>query len=64
MIAKTDQGAFIRKCEMKSAFKLLPICPGDFDPLGVLFDDMYYIDKCLPLGCSVSCKVFWNLQIF
>lgn len=58
MIAKTVQGAFIGQQEIKSAFKLLPICPGDFDLLGFLFDDMYCIDKCLPLGCSVSCKVF------
>lgn len=58
MIAKIGQGAFIAKCDIKSAFRLLPICPGDFDLLGFMFDDMYYIDKCLPMGCSVSCKVF------
>lgn len=64
MIAKIGQGAFIAKCDIKSAFRLLPICPGDFDLLGFMFDDMYYIDKCLPMGCSVSCKVFEEFATF
>lgn len=34
------------------------LCQGDFDLLGFMFDSMYYIDRCLPMRCSVSCKVF------
>lgn len=57
MIAKTCQGAFIGKCDIKSDFKLLVICLGDFDLLHYMFDDIYYIDKCLQMGHSVSCEV-------
>lgn len=57
MIAKTCQGAFIGKCDIKSDFKLLVICLGDFDLLHFMFDDIYYIDKSLQMGRSVSCEV-------
>ena len=34
IIAKYGKGAAIAKCDIKSAFRLLPIYPGDFDLLG------------------------------
>ncbi|XP_052214344.1 uncharacterized protein LOC127833226 [Dreissena polymorpha] len=51
------------KCEMfkmdiKSAFRLLPVEPNDFDQLGFVFNNCYYFDKCLPFGCSISCNLF------
>jgi hypothetical protein len=64
MIAQFGKGAFIAKCDIKSAFRLLPIHPGDFDLLGYHFDNHYYIDKCLPMGCSISCKVFEQFATF
>lgn len=48
-------GAFIGKCDIKSEFKL--ICLRDFDQLHFMFEDIYYIDKCLQMGRSASCKV-------
>jgi hypothetical protein len=56
MIAKLGKGAFIGKRDIKSAFRLLQIFPGDFDLLGFQFQGKYYVDKCLPMGCSRSCK--------
>ena len=64
MIAKIGKGANIGKRDIKSAFRLLPIYAGDFDLLGFKFDDMYNIDKCLPMGCSISCKVFEDFATF
>ena len=46
------------KMDIKSAFRLLPVHPADFDQLGFTFDDLYYFDKCLPFGCSISCNLF------
>ena len=31
----------------------------DFDLLGITFCNRYYIDKCLPMGCSVSCNRYY-----
>ena len=48
----------IKKLIIKSAFRLLPCYPGDFDFLGFKIGGMYYIDKCMPMGCSISCSTF------
>ena len=64
MIAKIGKGANIGKSDIKSAFWLLPIYPGDLDLRGFKFHDMYYIDKCLPMGCSISCKVLEDFATF
>jgi hypothetical protein len=58
------KGALIRKKDNKSAFRLFPIYPGDFDILGFEIGSNYYIDKCLPMGCSISCLAEFHFQPF
>jgi hypothetical protein len=50
------KGALIRK---KSAFRLLPIYPGDFDLLGFKIGSNYYIEKGLMLESPLLLK-FWK----
>ena len=50
--------------DIKSAFRLLKIHPADFDLMGIKFGESYYIDKCLHMGCSVSCKLFETFSTF
>ena len=50
--------------DIKSAFKLLKVYPGDFDLLGIKVLDKYYIDKCMPIGCSTSCSGFEKISTF
>ena len=40
------------------------INPGDFDLLGFKFQGNYYIDKCLPMGCAISLKLFEKFSTF
>jgi len=47
---------------IKSAFRLLPCYPGDFDLIGFKIGEMYYIDKCMPMRCSISCSTFENFS--
>jgi len=49
---------------IKSAFRLLKVYSGDFDLLGIKCLDEYYIDKCMPIGCSISCSTFENFSTF
>lgn len=56
--------ALLAKVDIKNAFCLLPIYPGDFELLGIYINGAYYIDKCLPFGCSKSCKIFETLSTF
>lgn len=49
-IIKTfGRGALLAKADIQSAFRLLPIAPESHNSLG---------DKCLPMGCSLSCYYF------
>ena len=54
----------IGKIDIKSAFRLLPCYPGDFDLLGFKIGGMYHIDKCMPMGCSITCSTLENFYKF
>ncbi|MES9905170.1 MAG: reverse transcriptase domain-containing protein, partial [Sedimenticola sp.] len=58
MVQGLGPGALLAKADIKSAFRLLPVSPQDFELLGFQFDNKYYFDKCLPFGCSLSCALF------
>ena len=57
-------GSYLVKIDIKSAFRLLPIHPEDFELLGMHYQGKYYIDKCLPFGLSVSCALFEKFSTF
>lgn len=58
MISKLGSGALLGKLDVKGAFRLIPVDPADLNLLGFLIDGLYYVDKCLPMGCYRSCKIF------
>ena len=64
MVAKLGQGALLGKMDIKSAFRLLPINPSDFELLGFQLGDYFFYDKCLPFGCSISCATFEKFSSF
>ena len=64
MVLKEGKGSYLIKTDIKSAFRLLPINPSDFDLLGMKFQGKYYVDKCLPFGLSVSCNLFEKFSCF
>lgn len=58
IIKRTGVGCYLAKTDIKSAFRLIPIRPHDYPLLGLKWDDRYYFDRCLPMGCSSSCAIF------
>lgn len=64
MIKNLGFNALIGKKDIKSAFRLLPIYPGDFDLLGFKLGPYFFIDKCLPMGYSESCSLFEKFSTF
>lgn len=58
MIALAGEGVFLAKTDIKSAFRLLPVSPGDFDRFGLRFQGIFYVDNMLPFGSSISCALF------
>ena len=64
MVQNLGPGARLAKADIKSAFRLLPVSPFDFELLGFKFEGKYYFDKCLPFGCSISCALFEKFATF
>lgn len=58
MVQGCGTGAFMAKCNIELAFRLLPIHGKDFSLLGIHFEGQLYFDTCLPMGCSLSCTLF------
>jgi hypothetical protein len=58
MISSVGKGTELARVDIRQAFRLLIVNPADFDLLGIQFDNKYYIDKCLPMGCAISCSLF------
>ena len=58
LLAMVGCNCFIAKADIESAFRIVPIDPNCHHLLGFMFNDKYYYDKCLPMGCSISCKLF------
>ena len=62
MMSKLGKRAEIGVIDIKNAFRLFRVFPGDFYLLGLTINDKYYIDKCLSMGCSISCNMFQKFQ--
>lgn len=64
LLKKVGRGALIAKADIKSAFRLLSIHPDSFNSLGFHFGNQYYFDKCLLMGCSLSCFYLESFSSF
>ena len=64
MIQDLGKNCWLFKMDIKSAFRLLPIHPCDFELLGFSFNDKFYFDKCAAFGCSISPKLFETFSTF
>lgn len=63
LLAKSDvtslgKSVFLAKCDIKSAFRIIPISPSEYHLLGFKWGKFFYYDKVLPMGCSSSCRIF------
>lgn len=58
LINSQGPGALIAKVDIKSAFRILPIHPDCIHLFGFTLGGVYFMDKCLPMGCSLSCSLF------
>lgn len=64
MVQDLGRGCLLGKSDIKSAFRLLPVAPHDFDQLGFMFDGKFYFDKSMPFGCSIACRTFETFSTF
>ena len=50
--------SYLAKTDIKSAFRIIPIRPDQYHLLGFQWNNKFYYDRCLPMGCSSSCSIF------
>lgn len=64
LVQNLGQGCKLFKSDIKSAYRLIPIRPSDFELLGFCYDKKFYFDKALPFGASISCITFERFARF
>ena len=64
MVQDMGHACLLGKLDIKSAYRLLPVSPAEFDQLGFMFDDKFYFDKAMPFGCSISCASWEKVSTF
>ena len=58
LIKQCGKAGFLANTDIKDAFRIIPIQPSDYPLLGMKWNGLYYYDRCMPMGCSSSCKTF------
>ena len=56
-VAKVGRGALLAKLDIKSAYRNIPVHPGDYHLLGIQWRDQTYVDSCLPFGLRSAPKL-------
>lgn len=54
--------AFMAKTDVKTAFRIIPLHPEVRNLFVFQWDDLFYVDLALPMGCSSSCQIFESLS--
>ena len=57
-LKRAVKGCFMPKTDIKTAFRIIPVHLDDHPLLGMKWENLYYYDRCLPMGCSSSCALF------
>ena len=64
MVSSLGKSALIGVRDITSAFRLLPVHPSDFELLGIYFDEKFFVNKSMAMGCSISCNLFNKFSTF
>ncbi len=51
------------KSDIKGAFWIVPLHPSQYNLMGFKWRGLYYYGRCLAMGLSSSCKVFFRVAI-
>ncbi len=58
VVKQLGVGTVMAKADIKSAFRLIPIHPECYHLFCFQVGGLYYIDRCLQMGCAMSCQIF------
>ena len=63
-VCSCDVGAELAKYDVKSSFCILPVHPDDLDLLDFVSAGAVFMDRAVPMGCSVFCAAFEHFSSF
>ena len=58
IIQSLGSGCLVAKADLRDAFRIIPVSPASYRMLGFFWKGRLFYDKCLPMGCSISCQTF------
>ena len=58
MLASIGDGSFMSKTDIQKAFRIIPINPEDQHLFCFEWDNKWYMDLAMQMGCSSSCQIF------
>ena len=58
IIASLGERTLMSKTDISSAYRIFEVRKEDYKLLGFTWNKQWYWDRCLPMGCSVSCGKF------
>lgn len=58
IVKKLGHGCFLAKTDIEAAYRIVPVHPQDYHLLGFQWKGKYYYHKVLPMGLSVSSRIF------
>jgi hypothetical protein len=58
IVLRVGKGTLLAQLDIKSAYRNIPIHPGDRHLLGMHWRDRYFINTCLPFGLRSAPKIF------
>ncbi|KAK3707894.1 hypothetical protein QZH41_017284 [Actinostola sp. cb2023] len=62
IVQRLGRGSYMAKTDLKSAFRIIPIHPNDWNLLGVYWNSRYYVDMYLPFGLRSAPYIFNQLS--
>jgi len=67
LIRLKGKGCALFKCDLKRAYRQIPVCPGDYNLLGYAWKCFMYVDRVLPMGlrsAALICQRLTNAIAF
>ena len=61
LVFKQGRFCWISKGDVKSAFRVAPICFRDIKYLGIYFEEQYFVDLALPFWSAISSAIFEDI---
>ena len=58
LVIEVGKGAFMAKTDIEKAFRILPLQPEQYHLVCYKWNNLYYHDKAMVMGCRSSCSLF------